>query len=688
MHSFFGTAPGGRFAVFFGLVLLSLAGFALGGLPALVAAFAFGFIVPGFLLLKAFKFEGSVVETVALSILGSVLVSSHAVYWSSIALGGYSSFSIFAAFAAISGIALLCDFGKKERQLRLAKADWKEELPAIAFSLAVFAVLFSVFAQTLWVPTETGVRVGGWNWSDLFAHLPIIESVNRGNFPPQTPFFAGAPLVYHWFVDLHSAFLSKSTGIAAAEFIRFENALYSALLVLSVFSLAKIFLKNRNAALVAAALVLFGGSFAYVNFFSDAASGGNAAELVKSTPYDNDWKFFQVPSVLGGYMLVQRPQMAGLPGLVAVVFLAALAFAPSKLEKKKFLLAGIFAGLLAPFQFYAYASALLVAALFFLATLSNGGLSFADFRKNFEKLVAPGLRFAVPAILLAAPFVVAAVSTTTSAGNAKIALGWLALEQGKLDALRAILPQGLNALAQPVEFAVFYAANLGMPVLLAVAALFSVKFKGKKTLALWMLSMFLVANVFSFSGTLWDMAKFFAFLAVPAGILAAAFLEKIWENGAIGKAGAGALLIASVLTPVLILAWTWQSQWQGLSNAELEAGRWIDENTPQKSVFAAYFGHISPVDSVAGRLRLSGYSSWMANYGLPNYREREADIRTVFCGSAENAANAMQKYGATFVYFGREEKEKFSGCDFAFSQSDLFEKRFGGNGIEIYELQQ
>ena len=65
----------------------------------------------------------------------------------------------------------------------------------------------------LWHPTDTGVSAGGSNWSDLGVHLSIAQSLNAGNFPPQVPYFAGAPLVYHWFADFHAAIAAKAAGI-------------------------------------------------------------------------------------------------------------------------------------------------------------------------------------------------------------------------------------------------------------------------------------------------------------------------------------------------------------------------------------------------------------------------------------------------------------------------------------------
>ena len=63
----------------------------------------------------------------------------------------------------------------------------------------------------LWRETPSGVNSGGSNWSDLGVHLSIAETLNSGaNFPPEVPYFSGAPLVYHWFADFHAAILAEA----------------------------------------------------------------------------------------------------------------------------------------------------------------------------------------------------------------------------------------------------------------------------------------------------------------------------------------------------------------------------------------------------------------------------------------------------------------------------------------------
>lgn len=595
------------------------------------AAIVFGFVFPGFALLKQLRVDVPAPLFWALAVLASVLLSSHAVYWASLAFG-YSSFSMLVAFGVLSLLAYRLD-------LAWVKPDWD----AVAASAGFFVLMFAFFSATLWVPSANGVVVGAWNYSDYFAHLPIIESIHHGNFPPQTPFFAGAPLTYHFFVDFHSAFVSSFSGVDVHGLVRFENALYAAVLLLAAFSLASAFLPKK-AAWLAVALFLFGGGFGYVHFFADAAADpGAALDLIQQTPYDNDWKFFQVPSLLGGYLSVQRPQMIGFAVLAAVLALVL----SSPRRKAHLFLAGLLVGLLAPFQYFAFGAALMLLGVLFLFEFKKGVSAFGRW-----------LWF-LPGVLLSVPFVWGALSVGREAGLLRLTPGWLAP-------------------ADPVGFVVFYAGNLGVPFLLALGALSVTRIQGKWLLGAWVGVLFGLVNLVTLSGTQWDMAKFLAYLTLPGAVLAASFLAEQ------KKAVVVAAVLLSVLSPALFLGWAFQSRYVGLSNAELDAGSWIEANTPELSVFAAYPVHNSPIDSVAGRLRLTGYSGWMNNYGLP-YQEREAALQVIYCGSASESVAAAKTFGVSFVYVGSSEAAKY-GCTHPFDGDGSFLKRYDAGGIRVFEV--
>lgn len=614
------------FPVLLALALLS----ALHPTAGLFAGMVFGFFQPGFSLLKRLKVETEGHFFIALSVLLSVLLSTHAVYWVS-RLMGYTPWSIALSFGILALLSYRADSG-------FPKTDWKPLAAAFGF----FVVMFALFSNTLWVPTEQGVIVGGWNWSDLFAHLPIIQSVNQGNFPPQTPFFAGEPLNYHWFADFHTAFLAKVSGTEPIPWIRFENALYNALLVLCTFAFASRFLSSK-AAWMAVVLFLLGGSFAYVNFFQDFAENPSF-ELIQQKPYDNDWKGFQVPSLLGGYLIVQRPQMIGIPVLIAALVL----LLDGRHRKRNALCAGLLVGLLTPFQYFAFAAALMLCGLLFLYDI---------WKSRKIPLQTIGLFF-LP-LLFAVPFVLSALGVGKSAGFLKFTPLWLAPKD-------------------PAGFVLFYVMNFGLVALLAMAALGLTKIRDKALLALFALALFLVPNVLTLSGTQWDMTKFFAYMTLPLSVLAAAFLSgkpKVLQ---------GLAVFLCILTPVLLFAWTFQSTWIGLTNAELSAGNWIEKNVPQKAVFAAAPVHNTPIDAVAGRFRLTGYPSWMGNYGL-DFGPRENALNRAYCGTPAESLSVLRTWNVSYAYVGPNEKAKYA-CAYPFGNDGAFGKVYDVQEIQIFRV--
>ncbi len=625
--------------VFLVLFNLAIAGyfFAPAGVIPAIAAF---FFVPGAAIVS--RLAGgrlSRIESLGVSIVLSILVSAHFSYWFSIALG-------FSRETSAMIVALLCLpillLQKETGSKKLFAARIKlpvETKGALAIAALLFLLLAAMYHNNFWVEKNGQVIVGGWNWSDLFVHLPVALTINNGNFPPQMPFYAGEKLVYHYFHDFHTAVIASYFGGTLGEVLeamRWQNSLAPALFFLLCFALALRVVKNSKTALLAAVLIVFGGGFAYYNFFAQAASSGqNLLLLAGASPFDNDGKFFQIPSVIGGYLLVQRPQMVGLPALAGVLLL----LCEWREHKKRglLLLAGCVAGLLAPFQYFAFAVSLAAIAIFLLA----------EFYES-KKIDLQGAALAYAPAIFSLPFALAAFTTTGRAGNIRPMLGWLAPHE-------------------PLQFVAFYFANLGLPFILAIVGLKYAKIKHKRELALLGALCFAFPNLVSLSGTVWDMAKFFTYLSIPVGILAASVLEDK------GKLLVALALLLSVITPLQMIYWTALSNWSVMGDAELEAGAWMEGNTAQKSVFITSTTHISPVDAVAGRLRVVGYAGWMNNFGIP-YKEREALLPKAFCGTAQEKNDAFGKLGAKYLYSGPGERRDYS-CDHSLGLVKLFSNR-------------
>ncbi len=631
--------------------------------PALAASFLFCFFVPGFILVRAMALRLQGLEFAFVAIASSIVLSTFFVNFSSFFLKAatgveFEWLGVSLGFLLVSLPLLFLDVSLK-RELGDISKSAKEHKLALGVSAFVFVFVFFVLSNSLWVQTADGVKSNGWNWSDFLYHHSIIQSVLNGNFPPQTPFFAGAPLVYHWFADFHAAILASGGGISAVHAVVFENSLFAFLIALGSYLLALNLLKSKSAAILAALLVVFGGGMGYLVFFQNALEGGEPLKLVSLHSYDNNWEGgwnfagypFRVPSVLGAGIYAWRAMAAALPILIACALLL-FQFREER-DGKKAALAGVIAGMAVPFHFY------LLPAVFLLALFLPLLAIFEEATRWRERGIG-FLRFSIMAAIVSTPFVLPIFFRVSEGSGVFLNLGW--------ESHAADLP----------SFAAFYALNLGAPFLLALASLFFVAKKelgAKWILALWAFALFLVPNIVSFSSIAFDMNKFFSFMWVPVCILAASVLVKI------PKPAIAVAVAASVLSPLLVSAWFLSSNWIALSNDQLAAANWIEENTPRNAVFATAATINEPTD-LAGRVRLLTFPPYALNLGL-GVSEREADLRAIYCGSAEESASVMNRLGASFVI---DDFERSSSCGHAFSQSALFEKVFEQGGTRIYRL--
>jgi len=724
------------------LALALLAAFA----PSLfmpIAAAAFLYLVPGFLLEKLLRLELGGVQSAAFSVLASIMVSAYAIYWLSILLG-YGTGAFYAFFLLCALAALFLPPIALPSAITFARGDLAAPLVAGFAALAVFSILY----VSLWVPSETGIIVGGWNYGDFFLHASVIQSVNHGNFPPQEPIYAGVPLAYHWFIDLHTAIASKLLSGELRLPAIADSALSVGLLSLFTFFLAERFTRDRKAAAIAALLIVFAGSFAWLNVFDllsaqQAAAGAPAAQhfvlentstwnsplaqagslasnstplfsVLNRTAVDNDWKYFQLPSMLPGFLLSQRPLAVGLAAFAGILLLIATGY-PN--DWRRLLLAGILLGMLPPFHYYAFLAAALCAALYFAVfhapswyrvpgrvwrllranppwtwaedviglRISSEGIrlwfSSEAVRQEFMAAL-PVLTVIVPSFLLAFPFLLSAAGR--AGGMLKALPFWVVPDA--LKGLNIIPKEGpVDPLAFAAEFVKFYLANLGPVPLIALAGVLLLAWRAKKSgwkepgplafLALSALLLFAIPNLVSFSNTDWDMGKFFMLMLVPVCILASVAVARVpfaWPL----------IVAACCITPLFASIFYVTCGWHGLYNDDLAAGKWILDSTPERAVFASSTDHNTPIDSVAGRLRILGYQSWVENYGL-NYSARYADLVQLYCGPREGAAAIMEKYNATYAYVSRREARMY-GCNPQFDGLIGFTKKYDADGIMIY----
>jgi hypothetical protein len=599
-------------------------------------------IVPGWYVLARLGPRIDGVGRLGLAVVGSVALSTHLVYWLSQLTGGYTRGTVFLA-AALLATPLPVDAWAASHRPRLGRGA----LAVVALGALAALVVGVTLGIGIWRVTPDGVSSGGSNWSDLGVHLSIAETLNAGtNFPPEVPYFAGVPLTYHWFADFHAAILAAAAGIFSVPAMVFQSALLAFALILLVASLARRLVRGHDArrvALLAAALAVFGGGIGYIRFIGDVGAGQlSPLELIARNSYDNQWltgwPYFRIPSVMGTGLLAHRATTAGLPMLIGAVLLLVTGLPSARQRARGWRdrplvigAAGVLGALLAPFHFFFFPVFPLLAVAWVVA---GRRLLDASAPRHALTLLAP--------YVLALPFVIAPALQAGGSGAVQVVSVWPSAPRE--DGLAAVL--------------FFYVTNLGVPFVLALAALLLPRVPHRGFIAAWIIGLFLVPNVVQLSVIDFDMNKYFQAMWIAVAVLAA-WLIRRWPAPAVA-----AVIALSVPSPLLVAGWTATSNLQALSTAELEAAHWVAAHTPPDAVFVTD-GWVNSLTDAAGRKRLTTFGPYVANLG---YRpdERISNVISIYCGGdTALSAQLMRRYGASYVVDGARPTPCVAAVDFA-----------------------
>ena len=626
---------------------------------AIVLVWPVLFIVPGWVIVERIVPDLPRPGAIGVAVVTSVYLSAHLVNVVA-RVGGFGRASIIES-AVILAVATLVVARLRHPWLaplpmpstsgvvEALRADRPAWIIAGATSLVVGFVLLS----NGWTMTPNGWVSGGWNWSDFLVHVSIGSSIAAGNFRPEVPYFAGAPLTYHWFADFHGAITSSVAGVDIIGVYFLSSALFAGVLALLVWGLAARLTGERRVATIATILVVFGGGLGWIRLVGDLIAGsGNLVDLVSHTSYDNTWAdgwpWFKIASIFGTGFLPHRATTLGLPGLVAVVLVVVASLGRRPLGV---LLGGVLAALLAPFQFFAFPATYLIVLLYVVAT---GAWHSRTVWRDALLFLAP--------IVLATPFIAAAVLQQQAIGAFRLVAGWS----------EARFRDG------PLAVAFFYLTNLGIPFVLAlIAGLTSRRLPAGAFLVAWILALFMVPNLVVVSAVEFDMNKYFQIMWIAVAVLAA-WLIRRWPRPLIAL-----VLIASALSPALIAVWHVRSDVVALGLPQEQAARWIAINTPRRSVFATDAFINSPVD-LAGRLRITTFGPYVSNLGY-DPAPREADTRAIYCQGPDVAAGRMAVYGASYVLSsGGVPCNGDPSTDF--SSSARFKTVYDAGGVTIWRL--
>lgn len=593
---------------------------------AVFTALVFTFLVPGSIGRRFFRLKNH--EVWAFVPIFSILVSVQLVYYLSLAVG-YSRQTVLITCLILTAVYGFVAFKKGEpiQPAMLAKLRQIKKT-----NLALFAVIFLLslvlLGVSVWRGNQYGYIVTGSNWQDTPFHFEIIESINQGNFPPQTPNYIGIPLSYHYFVDFHTAIVEKMWGYLPT-LLPVLNAVFILIFGLAVYALARPY--GRRVAVVATVIGVFGWGLSYVGLFSAFFSG-------TFSPYQNYiYQFgqtFGLPSMFDN-LLQQRPLLMGLP-----VFALVLALLRDMNDKNRLILAGLMTGLVYEFHNVAFFCCYIAFVTCLLLNIKSLKLSY--------------IYFAIPSVF-ALPFIL----FNGASFSASISFDFLS-----------------TYVKNPL---IYYPLNLGVPLALAIISFFK---RGNVYLKITLAILFLIPNFLLLTPWSWDMYKFFMFAWVPIAILSGIMLAKTRRVLAI------TLVLLSIITTSSVIIYNVGTDYPGVSYNEYNLGLWVRNNTPQNAVFLTYYGIHEPPTMVAGRLRVSSYVYWPYGHGVPldQINQREHQIDLAYTGTAADLASAVREYNVSYVYVGNEELSNYPACNTHFESIDWLTTVYSIENLRIYQV--
>ena len=550
------------------------------------------------------------------------------VYYLSLALG-YSQITITISFFILSTLYTLVVYKKGEPLkpqsiLRLAQI---KKTNLLLFGV-ILLISLAVLGFSVWRGNEYGIVVTGSNWQDTPFHYEIIESINNGNFPPQTPNYVGTPLTYHYFVDFHTAIVEKVYGYLPT-LLPVSNALFILVFGLAMYALGRNF--GRKVAIVTTVLGVFGWGLSYTGLFSALFSG----TFSPTNNYIYQFgQLFGLPSIFDN-LLQQRPLLAGLP-----VFALVLALLRDMSDKNRILLAGILTGLV--FQFHNVA--------FFCCYIAFAAAVIF----NLRKIDRGYLYFLVPSVL-ALPFIFSGGPPPSISVSA----------------------------AFVVEYAqnpfIYYFLNLGIPFILAIVSFIKPR---HEYLKLTFLFLFLIPNILLLTPWVWDMYKFFIFAWVPITVLSAILLARTRRIIVI------TIVLFSILTSASVVIYNVGTEYTAVSWSEYQVGVWVRENTPENSVFLTYYSIQCPPSMIGGRLRVSSYVYWPYGHGEPldEVFGREQAINNAYNGTQSQLESVVREYNVNYVYVGIDELDNYPGCVGRFNELGWLVQVYSEHNLYVYQV--
>ena len=547
-------------------------------------------------------------------------------------------------------------------------------------------------------PAADGYHVGQSTYGDLSLHLAVATSAINAAFPLENSLMVGATMAYPYLSDtIATSMLLFGMGLPAA--MTFTGTLFCALVFAGFTLLASQLCRKRGAAALAVLLLFFNGGLGFYYTLS-----GTVIDGVKTTFWDNLHTimtgYYKTPTnqpdynlrwvnIICDMLIPQRGFLGGWSMLMPAFMLVLPPLAQKKRpETRAMVAAGVIAGGMPLLHTHSFLA---------LGLSSIGFCAYAVLEApKHERWQAfqPFLWYGGIAVALSAPQLINLTFKQAAASDhfLRFQFNWCNNRSG-------------GGLVEPYFW--FYIKNVGLPYLLILLALFQRRQKTSDSLrplremepsaaaaqsreieavyrhndairqyrliAAGAFLILLIAEFIIFQPNEYDNNKLiyvWFMLCLPmAADYAVTLYEKIKGVGG-RRVIAGLFLIVCFLSAGLTVARECVSDYQAYNNEDIAAAAYIDESTPEHSVFLTGNQHLNPAASLAGRTIVCGSDLYLYFHGFTT-TARKAAVQAFYEDPAANL-DLLTEYSVQYIYVSRYERSSYAVDEAALDS--LFER--------------
>ncbi len=528
----------------------------------------------------------------------------------------------------------------------------------------ILLALFLIFS--LWLMNKSfgydalkhQFRIARHQVGDFGLHLSLIRSFSWGNnFPPESPFFPGKLLPYHYYFDFIVGLLER-LGLRIDVAFNGLSVLAFTFLLYLIYKLPQlIFSKNRLLGIVSVLLFIFPSNLAFLDFFKGKTfSFGLLKDLWTIPDYLHkgpfDGSLISIYFTLNVFLNQRHLIVALVIGLGSCYFLI------QRIKDKRKLFLGhlVLLGLILGFSFRVH-------SLIYLSNLLVIFLLLILFKK-YKWIIY----IFIPALVIG---------------------GWQFWEISRQSAIPMtrnlfhfgfLTPSPLTF----VNFLNYWWSNLG-PALLLIPLGFLQASKVQKKILLSFGALFLTANIFQLSYRPEHNHSVLNYFMIIANFYVAYFLVDLWKASLLKKIiSMGLFLLLTISGVINLMVIKNDFQYPVLDAPANKLMRWIKISAPPRSVFLSRQELFDPI-TLSGRRNFFGATYYLSVMGY-NLASRQDLVKQFFETEDRNQLVQMKKVGIDYIVLPLKKIPDFNyKINHEFMKQSL-PKVYSDSEVEVYQL--